>query len=190
MRLEELIGDINREMYQKIVENRSVRDKDAEETAAIVGLSAIKYGDLSNQATKDYVFDVDRFTSFEGNTGPYLLYTIVRIRSILERFEEAGGKVESCVLQPAESKSEKNLMLQTARYNEALSSAYAEKAPHRLCAYIYELANDVNTFYHEYRIIAEEDTARQQSWIALMALVRKVMLDAIDVLGFSAPERM
>ena len=190
MRLEELIGDINREMYQKIVENRSVRDKDAEETAAIVGLSAIKYGDLSNQATKDYIFDVDRFTSFEGNTGPYLLYTIVRIRSILERFEEAGGKVESCVLQPAESKSEKNLMLQTARYNEALSSAYAEKAPHRLCAYIYELANDVNTFYHEHRILAEEDTARQQSWIALMALVRKVMLDAIDVLGFSAPERM
>ena len=190
MRLEELIGDINREMYQKIVENRSVRDKDAEETAATVGLSAIKYGDLSNQATKDYVFDVERFTSFEGNTGPYLLYTIVRIRSILARFEEAGGNTEACVLRPAEGKSEKNLMLQTARYNEALAGAYAEKAPHRLCAYIYELANDVNTFYHEHRILAEEDPARQQSWIALMALVRRVMLDAIDVLGFSAPERM
>lgn len=190
MRLEELIGDINREMYQKIVENRSVRDKDAEETAAIVGLSAIKYGDLSNQATKDYVFDVERFTSFEGNTGPYLLYTIVRIRSILERYEEAGGNAAACVLRAAEGKSEKNLMLQTARYNEALSGAYAEKAPHRLCAYIYELANDVNTFYHEHRILAEEDAARQQSWIALMLLVRRVMLDAIDVLGFSAPERM
>ena len=190
MRLEELIGDINAEMYKKIVENRSVRDKDAEETAEIVGLSAIKYGDLSNQATKDYVFDVERFTSFEGNTGPYLLYTIVRIRSILERYAETGGSVESCVLLPAEGKSEKNLMLQTARYNEALSGAYAEKAPHRLCAYIYELANDVNTFYHEHRILAEEDQARQQSWVALMALVRRVMLDAIDVLGFSAPERM
>ena len=190
MRLEELIGDINKEMYKKIVENRSVRDKDAEETAAIVGLSAIKYGDLSNQATKDYIFDVERFTSFEGNTGPYLLYTIVRIRSILERYEEAGGNAETCVLLPAEGKSEKDLMLQTARYNEALSGAYADKAPHRLCAYIYELANDVNTFYHEHRILAEEDTARQQSWIALMTLVRRVMLDAIDVLGFSAPERM
>ena len=190
MRLEDLIGDINREMYQKIVENRSVRDKDAEETAAIVGLSAIKYGDLSNQATKDYVFDVERFTSFEGNTGPYLLYTIVRIRSILERYEEAGGSAQACVMLPAEGKSEKNLMLQTARYNEALAGAYAEKAPHRLCAYIYELANDANTFYHEHRILAEEDTARQQSWIALMSLVRKVMLDAIGVLGFSAPERM
>ena len=190
MRLEELIGDIKSEMYKKIVENRSVRDKDAEETAEIVGLSAIKYGDLSNQATKDYVFDVERFTSFEGNTGPYLLYTIVRIRSILARFEEEGGNVETCILLPAEGKSEKNLMLQTARYNEALAGAYAEKAPHRLCAYIYELANDVNTFYHEHRILAEEDPARQQSWIALMSLVRRVMLDAIDVLGFSAPERM
>ena len=190
MRLEDLIGDINAEMYKKIVENRSVRDTDAEETAAIVGLSAIKYGDLSNQATKDYVFDIERFTSFEGNTGPYILYTIVRIRSILTRFEEAGGSPESCALLPAGGESEKKLMLQAARYNEALSGAYADKAPHRLCSYIYELANDLNTFYHENRILAEEDAARQQSWIALLVLVRRILLDAIDVLGFSAPERM
>ena len=190
MRLEDLIGDINREMYQKIVENRSVRDTDAEDTAAIVGLSAIKYGDLSNQATKDYVFDVDRFTSFEGNTGPYLLYTIVRIRSILSRYAESGGDPAVCRLLPADGKSEKNLMLQAARYNEALAGAYAEKAPHRLCSYVYELANCVNTFYHEHRILAEENTEKQQSWIALMDLAKRVMLDAIDVLGFSAPERM
>ena len=85
MRLEHLIEDINEEMFHKIVENRSVKDKDARQTAQIVGLSAIKYGDLSNQATKDYIFDIDRFTSFEGNTGPYILYTIVRIKSILNR---------------------------------------------------------------------------------------------------------
>ena len=190
MRLEELIGDIRAEMYKKIVENRSVRDKDAEETAAIVGLSAIKYGDLSNQATKDYVFDIERFTSFEGNTGPYILYTIVRIRSILTRFEEAGGDPGTCTMLPAQGESEKKLMLQAARYNEALEGAYKDKAPHRLCSYIYELANDLNTFYHENRILAEEDTARQQSWIALLVLVRRILLDAIDVLGFSAPERM
>ena len=190
MRLEELIGDISREMYQKIVENRSVRGTEAEETAAVVGLSAIKYGDLSNQATKDYIFDTERFTSFEGNTGPYILYTIVRIRSILSRFEEEGGDVASCRILPASGESEKKLMLQTARYNEALEAAYAEKAPHRLCAYIYELANDLNSFYHENRILAEEDRARQQSWIALLSTVRSVLLDAIEVLGFSAPERM
>ena len=190
MRLEELIGDINAEMHQKIVENRSVRDTDAEETAAIVGLSAIKYGDLSNQATKDYVFDVERFTSFEGNTGPYILYTIVRVQSILTRFTEAGGNASACALQSAATESEKKLMLQAARYSEALWGAYEEKAPHRLCAYIYELANELNTFYHENKILTEEDSARQQSWIALLSLVRRILLDAIDVLGFSAPERM
>ena len=190
MRLEDLIGDINAEMHQKIVENRSVRDIDAEDTAAIVGLSAIKYGDLSNQATKDYVFDVERFTSFEGNTGPYLLYTIVRVQSILSRFAEAGGNVDACALQNAATDSEKKLMLQAARYSEALWNAYEEKAPHRLCAYIYELANELNTFYHENKILTEENAAQQQSWVALLSLVRRILLDAIDVLGFSAPERM
>ena len=190
MRLEVLIEDIKNEMYKKIVENRGTRDEDAEKTAAIVGLSAIKYGDLSNQATKDYVFDVERFTSFEGNTGPYILYTIVRIRSILSRFEEAGGDPSSCRIGKAASPDEKKLMLQAARYNEALSSAYAEKAPHRICSYIYELANDFNSFYHEHRILAEEDAEQQASWIALLVLVRRILLDAIDVLGFSAPERM
>ena len=94
MRLENLIADIDEEMFHKIVENRSVKDQDAKETAEIVGLSAIKYGDLSNQATKDYVFDIDRFTSFEGNTGPYILYTIVRIKSILNRYKEEGGNLD------------------------------------------------------------------------------------------------
>ena len=190
MRLEELIGDITAGMKEKILENRSVRGDDADETAAMVALAAIKYGDLSNQATKDYVFDVERFTSFEGNTGPYILYTIVRIRSILERFAEAGGQVDEAALLPATRESEKKLMLQAARYNEALEGAYVEKAPHRLCSYIYELANDVNTFYHENRILSEEDAALKGSWIALLSLVRRILLDAIDVLGFSAPERM
>ena len=94
MRLERLISEINEEMYKKIVENRSVKGDDAHKTAQMVGLSAIKYGDLSNQASKDYVFDVDRFTSFEGNTGPYILYTIVRIKSILNRYKEEGGSPE------------------------------------------------------------------------------------------------
>ena len=198
MRLETLIGDIDREMYKKIVENRSVRDTDAEQTAQMVGLSAIKYGDLSNQASKDYVFDLERFTSFEGNTGPYILYTIVRIKSILNRYaeqkqENAAGGAQNAAAQailPAASAAEKTLMLQTARYNEALAGAFAEHAPHRLCAYIYELSNDFNTFYHETKILAEEDPAQQASWIALLDLVRRVLEDAIGVLGFEAPERM
>ncbi|MBQ6602789.1 MAG: arginine--tRNA ligase [Eubacterium sp.] len=190
MRLEELIGDINAEMLKKIVENKGYRDSEAEETAKIVGLSAIKYGDLSNQATKDYVFDVDRFTSFEGNTGPYILYTIVRIKSILERFRKDGGNAEDCRIAPAVSESEKTLMLHTAGFASAVETAWNETAPHKLCSYIYELSNDLNHFYHETRILAETDEEQKKSWIALLNLVKRVLEQSIDLLGFSAPERM
>ena len=154
MRLENLIADIDEEMFNKIVENRSVRDKDAKDTAKIVGLAAIKYGDLSNQATKDYIFDVDRFTSFEGNTGPYILYTIVRIKSILNRYVEAGGNLEAGELLKASNGSEKNLMLQLSGFGSMIESAFEEKAPHKICAYIYEVSNAFNSFYHETKILS------------------------------------
>lgn len=189
MRLETLIDDIDAEMYKKIVENRSVRDKDAEKTAEIVGLAAIKYGDLSNQASKDYIFDIDRFTSFEGNTGPYILYTIVRIKSILNRYREEGGTEIGPILE-ASSEGEKTLMLQLSRYNEAFENAFTERAPHRLCAYIYELSNDLNSFYHETKILTEENEEQKRSWIALLELTMRVLEDAIAALGFSAPDRM
>ena len=190
MRLETLIADIDEEMYRKIVENRSVRDKDARETAEIVGLSAIKYGDLSNQASKDYVFDVDRFTSFEGNTGPYILYTIVRIKSILNKYTEAGETLEGLSVTGAHGDEEKALMLEAAKYNGVMETAFEELAPHKICAYIYELANAFNRFYHETRILAEEDKEVQKSYIALLVLTKKILESCIDVLGFEAPERM
>ena len=190
MRLENLIADINEEMFRKIVENRSVKEKDADETAKIVGLSAIKYGDLSNQATKDYIFDVDRFTSFEGNTGPYILYTIVRIKSILNRFREEGGDVAAGRILPASNASEKNLQLQLTAFGDTVENAFEEKAPHKLCAYIYEVSNAFNSFYHETKILSEADTDRKQSFIQLLKLTERVLSTSIDLLGFSAPERM
>ena len=195
MRLENLIRDIEDEMYTKIVENRSVKDTDARGTAQVVGLAAIKYGDLSNQATKDYIFDVDRFTSFEGNTGPYILYTIVRIKSILTRFSEEHSDAKPAACSPAQilppvSESEKALMLSLAGFAPAVENACEERAPHRLCAYIYEVSNALNSFYHETRILAEEDSGRQASYIALLLLTRKVLETGIDLLGFSAPDRM
>jgi arginyl-tRNA synthetase len=190
MRLENLIADIDEEMFKKIVENRSVKDKDARETAKIVGLSAIKYGDLSNQATKDYIFDIDRFTSFEGNTGPYILYTIVRIKSILNRFKEEGGNVEAGKITAAVNESEKNLMLQLTGFGATVENAFEEKAPHKLCAYIYEVSNAFNSFYHETKILSEENEEKKQSFIRLLCLTRKVLETSIDLLGFSAPERM
>lgn len=190
MRLENLISEINAEMYRKIIDNRSVKDTDAQKTAEIVGLSAIKYGDLSNQASKDYIFDVDRFTSFEGNTGPYILYTIVRIKSILNRYVQEGGSLEEKAVRAAVSESEKALMLECAKFNAVVENAFEEKAPHKICSYIYDLANAFNRFYHETKILSEENEEQRHSWICLLLLVRDVLETCIDLLGFSAPERM
>ncbi len=190
MRLEDLIAGIEEEMYKKIAENRTVEEGEAKETAKVVGMSAIKYGDLSNQASKDYVFDVDRFTSFEGNTGPYILYTIVRIKSILNKYKEQGGSLSGLLVGEAGSGSEKALMLEIARYNEVMETAYEELAPHKICAYIYDVANAMNRFYHETKILTEEDEAVRRSYIALLSLTKDVLEACTDVLGFSAPERM
>ena len=190
MRLENLIADIDEEMFNKIVENRSVRDKDAKDTAKIVGLAAIKYGDLSNQATKDYVFDVDRFTSFEGNTGPYILYTIVRIKSILNRYMEEGGMLDAGEILPASNSSEKNLMLQLTGFGSMVENAFEEKAPHKICAYIYEVSNAFNSFYHETKILSEENKAQKESYIRILQLTKKVLETSIDLLGFEAPDKM
>ena len=190
MRLERLISEINEEMYKKIVENRSVKGDDAHKTAEMVGLSAIKYGDLSNQASKDYVFDVDRFTSFEGNTGPYILYTIVRIKSILNRYKEAGGNPEEGVILGAANDSEKALMMVLSRLNSVIQPAFQEKAPHKICSYIYELANAFNSFYHETKILGEENEKQKTSWIQVLVLTKKVLETCIGLLGFEAPDRM
>ena len=192
MRLENLIKEINDEMLKKITENRGVEDEEARQTAQVVGLAALKYGDLSNQASKDYIFDIDRFTSFEGDTGPYILYTIVRIKSILAKYQENGGNLETVRpnIKAPVSDSEKQLMLALAKNNASIEAAYEETAPYKICAYIYDLANAFNHFYHETKIIGEEDEAKKAGWIALLMLTRDVLETAIDLLGFSAPERM
>lgn len=190
MRLEHLIADIEEEMYKKITDNRTVEENEAKSTARIVGMSAIKYGDLSNQASKDYVFDVDRFTSFEGNTGPYILYTIVRIKSILSRFKSEGGSLKGLAMNTSENDSEKALMLELVKYNEVMEAAYEELAPHKICAYIYDLANAFNHFYHETKILSEEEENAKKGYIALLVLTKEVLESCIDVLGFEAPERM
>lgn len=192
MRLENLIQEINDEMFHKIKESRETTDEEAAATAQVVGLAALKYGDLSNQASKDYIFDIDRFTSSEGDTGPYILYTIVRIKSILTKYTENGGDVQAAMsdLKAPVNDSEKMLMMELAKYNASVEAACEEYAPHKICAYIYDLANAFNHFYHETKILAEEDEAKKAGWIALLVLTRDVLETSIDLLGFSAPERM
>lgn len=190
MRLESLINDINEEMYKKIAENRTMSEEEARKTAQMVALSAMKYGDLSNQAAKDYVFDVERFISFEGNTGPYNLYTIVRIKSILGKYAEGGKDAAKCKMKKPQTQSEKALMLEVAKFNNVIETAFEELAPHKICAYIYDLSNAFNRFYHETKILSEENEERKAGFIALLLITKRALEACIDMLGFEAPERM
>lgn len=193
LRLEKLVRETRDEMYRKIREGREGRDMSDEEAgtvSGIVAVAALKYGDLSNQAAKDYIFDLDRFTSSEGDTGPYILYTVVRIKSILNKYKEQGGRTEGLEFREAKSASEKALEMALVQFNAMIWSAAEEIAPHKVCAYIYDLANAFNRFYHETKILVEEDAARRESYVALLLLTKDVLETCIDLLGFSAPEKM
>ncbi len=191
MRLETLIQSIHDAVYARIMENRTVSEEEARTVAEIVGLSALKYGDLSNQASKDYIFDIDRFASFEGNTGPYILYTLVRIKSILEKYTASHGEATfSHTVNTKQTATEKTLMIELTKFNATIQAAYDELAPHKICAYIYDLSNAFNKFYHENNILGESDPEKQQGFIALLQITKNVLETSIDLLGFSAPDRM
>ena len=186
LRLEQLIGDMTDFVRTKVVENKIVDDSEVEATTAKIALAALKYGDLSNQPTKDYNFDMERFAAFEGNTGPYILYTIVRVKSILAKY----GAYENLPIQVPANIYAKDLMLAITKAGPALESALKTSCPNLICAYIYELAGAVNKFYHETRILTEEDKQLQAGYISLIALAKNILETCIDILGFSAPEKM
>ena len=190
MRLEHLIRDINEEMLKKIMSGRDMTKEEAEKISRMVALSALKYGDLSNQASKDYIFDIDRFTSFEGDTGPYLLYTVVRIKSILKKYEAEGNNVKDTEIGVYTNLSEKKLMMELTGFNAMVETAYDEIAPHKICAYLYSLANAFNSFYHETKILSQEDEDKKKQYIALLQLTKEIAETCMDMLGFSAPEKM
>ena len=186
LRLEQLLNDMTNFVRSKVVENKIVAEDEVEATTAKIALAALKYGDLSNQPTKDYNFDLERFAAFEGNTGPYILYTIVRIKSILARY---GAWEQLPISLPANPYAQE-LMLCITKLGPALESALRTSCPNLICAYIYELAGAVNKFYHETRILTEEDKALQAGYISLIGLAKRVLEQCIDILGFSAPEKM
>lgn len=186
MRLERLIDEMTAFVRAKVVENQIVSADEVEDTTDKIALAALKYGDLSNQPTKDYVFDMDRFAAFEGNTGPYILYTIVRIKSILAKY----GDWEHLPIQAPANSYAKDLMLSITGFGPAIESAWKGSAPNLICAYIYDLAGCVNKFYHETPILKEEDEALKAGHIALIGLAKRVLEQCIDLLGFSAPEKM
>ena len=191
MRLEYLLGNVSDAIYTKVKSNDSgMSEAEMREIADKVGLAAIKYGDLSNQPYKDYIFDVERFTAFEGNTGPYIMYSVVRIKSIMNKFMAAYPDAKLGHIVPPESKKETDLALILCRFNEAIYESYTQNAPNRLCHYIYELANSLNQFYGEHNIMKESNPEKQASYVAMIRLVLRVLETSIQLLGFTAPDRM
>ena len=186
MRLEQLVKDMTDFVRTKVVENKIVAEDEVEATTRKIAMAALKYGDLSNQPTKDYIFDLDRFAAFEGNTGPYILYTIVRIKSILAKY----GPWEQLPIQAPANAFAKDLMLAVTKFGPTLESALNSSAPNLICAYIYELAGCVNKFYHETRILGEEDETLKAGYISLIGLAKRILETCIDILGFSAPDKM
>lgn len=186
LRLETLISDMTDFVRAKVVENKIVDDSEVEATTAKIAMAALKYGDLSNQPTKDYNFDMERFAAFEGNTGPYILYTIVRIKSILTRY----GAWEGLPIQAPANDCAKDLMLSVTKLGPTLEQAQKTSCPNLICAYIYELAGCVNKFYHETRILSEEDEGLKAGYISLIGLSKEILETCIGILGFSAPEKM
>ena len=186
LRLETLISDMTDFVRAKVVENRIVEPEEVEPTTAKIAMAALKYGDLSNQPTKDYNFDMERFAAFEGNTGPYILYTIVRIKSILSRY----GEWENLPIQEPANDYAKDLMLAVTKFGPALEGALKTSSPNLICAYVYELAGCVNKFYHETPILKEEDETVKAGHIALIGLAKNILETSIDLLGFHAPEKM
>lgn len=186
MRLADLINLIKEAGKEKLKDNKNIAEEDVEEISSKVGLAALKYGDLSNQASKDYIFDIERFASFEGNTGPYILYTIVRIKSILNK----AGVTEFGSIAAPQSDAERNLMLQLVKFNEVIELSYRERAPHKICEYVYELSNNFNKFYNDTKILAEEDEAKKASWLSLINLVKNTLEQCLELLGMESVERM
>lgn len=191
LRLRDLIDQIVERAAQRLDENHLAEEYPADERAAIaekVGLAALKFGDLHNHRTSNYTFDMDRFTSFEGKTGPYLLYGAVRMKSILRNATDAGLAPGTIVA--ATKDAERNLMLQLIRLPEVVQRASDLRAPNHLAEYAFELTSDFSRFYEACHILREEDSTRQASWLALVALTLCSLELLLDLMAIEVPERM
>ena len=189
--LRELIDMVVARAAERIEENELAAEFDAEEKAGIaemVGLAALKYGDLQNHRSSNYIFDVDRFTSFDGKTGPYLLYGAVRMKSILREVRARG--LSGGAIVPAVKEQERNLMLQLTRLPDVIERTAEHRAPNHIAEYAYELVAEFSRFYEACHILNENDGARQGSWISLVETTLNELVQLLDLLGIDVPERM
>ena len=191
MKLKDLIAlvtDHARARVEAIESVRAYDEDEKEDISRIVGVAALKYADLMNHRTKDYVFDLERFSSFEGRTGPYILYAAVRIKSVLRRAGERGFQPGG-IMSPL-SESERNLDLKLSELPGTITLAFETRAPNHLCEYAFMLATAYNRFYHTHHILNEEDADRRASWLSVSEVTLRVLERVLDLLGIEIPGRM
>jgi arginyl-tRNA synthetase len=191
MRLNDFIQSIIDKAYNRIIEVGVAKDfsvNEKREISQMVGVSALKFADLLSHRLKDYIFDIDKFTEFEGKTGPYLLYTTVRIKSIIRKAIE--NEIDFTCFQVPKSFIERELMLKLMELDDVLNQAFKYKEPNQICEYIYTLSLLFNSFYHEHHILSETDNSQRESWLCLSRLTEKILVTCLDICGIRTPERM
>jgi arginyl-tRNA synthetase len=191
MKLNTLIETIEDNVLKRIEEEKVGIEYNEEEKSNIThlaGIAALKYGDLMNMRTKDYIFDIDKFTSFEGRTGAYLLYSTVRIKSILKKARAQGMLFDAITI--AESDIERELQLQISLFPEYVNAAINDKAPNYICDFVYNVASLSNKFYHEHNIMKETDSQKRAKWLALLEFTHDILVTSLDLLGIKVPEKL
>jgi arginyl-tRNA synthetase len=188
------LADLNRmaleEAERKIGEaglSGDIGPDEREKIAALVARAALRFADLQNVRTTNYIFDLERFTSFEGKTGPYLLYAAVRIKSLLRRANEAGHAPGVIAV---ESETERGVVLALDGFAGALSLAHAKRQPHILCEHVYSLAQAFSALYAAHPVANESDERLRASRLGLCEAVLKQLVAGLGVLGIEAPDRM
>lgn len=190
MKLEDLIAMGIDKARARLDEADLAQDMDETEKADVahkVAIAAIKFADLQNQRQADYIFDLDRLTSFEGKTGPYLLYQAVRIKSLLRKAADQGAAPGARFMLRDEDRP---LALMLTEFPDVFDAALRNYAPHHLCEYAFRLAQQFSSFYAACHILSEEDEALKQSRLALCALTVRVLEEVLSLLGIDVPERM
>jgi arginyl-tRNA synthetase len=190
MKLYDLIAMVTQEADQRLAEAGLAADYPAEEraaTAKMVGVATLKFADLSNHRQTDYIFDLARFSKFEGKTGPYLQYAAVRIQSILRKAQDKGHRPTAPVVRSPE---ERELALQLLALADAMAAAEFRRAPNILCDYVFNLAQEFSRFYSEHHILSETDAELRAARLGLCELTLKALRKGLDLLGIEIPPRM
>ncbi|MGH6888592.1 MAG: arginine--tRNA ligase [Rhizomicrobium sp.] len=190
MKLCDLISMATDEASERLKEQGLAAEYSAEERATVarsVGLAAIKFADLANVRTSDYVFDLARFTRFEGRTGPYLQYAVVRIRSILRKADAEGFARGAPAIR---SEEDRRLILMLLALPEAMSGAETRRAPNMLCEYAFSLAQEFSRFYTAHHILSEANSGLRAARLGLCDLTLRVLVEVLAILGIDVPARM